>query len=142
MLFNRCNRTAGANELEWNNQKWSLLNHFIPFSEEEVNAPDRFESDFMVEYLSDKKLSREAISVMDEGRKLWQAYFADTDVRTVRDELKLNRSDVGWYQVRKALEARNKDGASVPIDFSVFKSTYDALGDKLRPMVYELGFLR
>jgi hypothetical protein len=79
---------------------------------------------------------------MNEGKKLWQTYFSQTDVRTVRDELKLNRSDVGWYQVRKALEARNKDAMGVAIDFSKFKSTYTTLGDKLRPQVYELGFLR
>lgn len=142
MLFNRTNRTASANDLEWNNQKWSLVNHFIPFTEQEVNAPERFESDFMVQYLSDKKLSPEAKAVMNEGRKLWQAYFSQTDVRTVRDELKLNRSDVGWYQVRKALEARNKEGNSIAVDFLPFKTSYDVLGDKLRPMVYELGFLR
>ncbi|MGZ8548750.1 MAG: hypothetical protein ACXW33_09120 [Sulfuricurvum sp.] len=142
MLFNGKNLTASANDLEWNDKKWSIVNHFIPFTESDVNAPERFESDFMVEYLSDKKLSLEAISVMEEGKKLWQAYFADTDVRTVRDELKLNRSDVGWYQVRKALEARNKEGNSIAVDFSIFKSAYDVLGDKLRPMVYELGFLR
>lgn len=142
MLFNGSNLTASANDLEWNEQKWSIVNHFIPFSESDVNAHERFESDFMVEYLSDKKLSREAKAVMEEGKKLWQAYFADTDVRTVRDELKLNRSDVGWYQVRKALEARNKEGTNMPIDFSEFKSAYDVLGDKLRPMVFELGFLR
>ena len=142
MLFNGSNLTASANDLEWNDKKWSIVNHFIPFSEEEVNAPERFESDFMVEYLRDKKLSSEAIMVMEEGKKLWQAYFADTDVHTVRDELKLNRSDVGWYQVRKALEARNKDGNSIAVDFSSFKTSYDTLGDKLRPMVYDLGFLR
>ncbi|MHB0993081.1 MAG: hypothetical protein ACYC04_01840 [Sulfurovum sp.] len=142
MLFHGKNLTASADDLEWNNQKWSIVNHFIPFTEQEVNAPERFESDFMVEYLKDKKLSPEAKAVMNEGRKLWQAYFSQTDVRTVRDELKLNRSDVGWYQVRKALEARNKEGTNIPVDFSVFKSAYDGLGDKLRPMVYELGFLR
>lgn len=142
MLFNGSNLSASANDLEWNNQKWSIVNHFIPFTEQEVNAPERFESDFMVQYLSDKKPSPEAKAVMNEGRKLWQAYFSQTDVRTVRDELKLNRSDVGWYQVRKALEARNKDGAALPVDFSAFKSAYETLGDKLRPMVYELGFLR
>ncbi|MDD3598333.1 MAG: hypothetical protein PHE23_18135, partial [Sulfuricurvum sp.] len=142
MLFNGSNLTASANDLEWNGKKWSIVNHFIPFSEAEVGSPDRFESDFMVEYLSDKTLSPEAAAVMDEGRKLWQSYFSMIDVRTVRDELKLNRSDVGWYQVRKALEARNKEGQGIPSDFTAFKSVYEALGDKLRPMVYELGFLR
>jgi hypothetical protein len=49
--------------------------------------------------LVDKALSTEAIAVLDAGRVLWQAYFANTDVRAVRDEFKLNRADVGWYQI-------------------------------------------
>lgn len=49
MLFNGSNLTASANDLEWNGRKWSLVNHFIPFTEAEVGAPDRFESDFMVQ---------------------------------------------------------------------------------------------
>ena len=57
MLFNGSKRTASANNLEWNGKKWSIVNHFIPFTEEEVNAPERFESDFMVQYLKDKILS-------------------------------------------------------------------------------------
>jgi hypothetical protein len=142
MLFNGSNLTASANDLEWNEQKWSIVNHFIPFTEQQVNAPERFESDFMVQYLADKKLSLEAKAVLDEGLKLWQAYFATTDERSVRDALKLNRADVGWYQVRKALEARNASGAGIPTDFTPFKTAYDTLGDKLRPMVFELGFMR
>lgn len=142
MLFNRCNRTASANSLEWNDKKWSIVNHFIPFTEEEVNSPDRFESDFMVNYLSDKQLTLEATNVMDEGRKLWQAYFSETDVRSVRDELKLNRADVGWYQIRKALQARNASGDFVPVNFKPFEEAYKALTEKLQPMVYELGFLK
>lgn len=76
------------------------------------------------------------------GRTLWQAYFAHTDVRSVRDELKLNRADVGWYQIRNALKARNVSGDFVPVDFSAFEAAYKTLGDKLRPQVYSLGFLR
>jgi len=107
-----------------------------------VSAPDRFESDFMVRYMADKVFSEEAQAVLDEGKKLWQAYFAHTDVRTVRDELKLNRADVGWYQVRKALQARNSSGDFAPVSFKGFEGAYRALTEKLQPMVYELGFLR
>ena len=142
MLFNGSNLTASANDLEWNNQKWSIVNHFIPFTEAEVNAPARFESDFMVQYLSNKALSAEASEVRLAGLVLWQAYFANTDVRNVRDEFKLNRPDVGWYQIRNALKARNTSGDFSPVDFSAFESAYKALGDKLRPQVYELGFLK
>jgi len=142
MLFNRQNRAASANDLEWNNQTWSIVNHFIPFTEAEVNAPGRFESDFMVQYLDGKALSKEATAVMVSGKKLWQEYFAHTDVRNVRDEFKLNRPDVGWYQIRNALKARNASGDFTPVDFTAFESAYKTLSDKLRPQVYELGFLK
>jgi hypothetical protein len=150
MLFNRCNRTASANDLEWNGKKWSIVNHFIPFIEEEVGSPERFESDFMVRYLAETYkvsknligLTSEAQQVMLEGKKLWQAYFAHTDVRSVRDELKLNRADAGWYQIRKALQARNASGDYVPVNFKPFEEVYKALTEKLQPMVYELGFLK
>jgi hypothetical protein len=142
MLFNGSNLTASANDLEWNNQKWSIVNHFIPFAEEEVNAPDRFESDFMVQYLTGKKQSPEAKAILTEGKKLWQAYFLHTDSHTVRDEYKLNRPDVGWYQIRNALKKRNESGDFAPVSFEPFEQAYKALTEKLRPMVYELGFLR
>ena len=142
MLFNGSNLTASANELEWNDRKWSIVNHFIPFTEEEVGANDRFESDFMVQYLRDKKLSAEAKLVLAEGRKLWSAYFEQTDVRSVRDELKLNRPDVGWYQIRNALKKRNESGDFMPVSFKPFEEAYKALTEKLQPMVYELGFLK
>lgn len=142
MLFNGSNLTASADDLEWNDRKWSIVNHFIPFSESEVGSPERFESDFMVQYLAGKQLSLEAQAVMDEGRRLWQAYFSHTDIHTVREEYKLNRADVGWYQIRNALKKRNEMSESVPVSFSAFEQAYKALGDKLRPMVYELGFLR
>ena len=142
MLFNRCNRTAGADGLEWNGKTWSLVNHFIPFTEAEVGAPDRFESDFMVQYLADKALSAQALPVLDAGRTLWQAYFAHTDVRTVRDELKLNRPDAGWFQVRTALGKRNTSGDTAPVNFTPFEAAYQLLTDKLKPQVFSLGFLR
>ncbi|MGB7651115.1 MAG: hypothetical protein WBL62_07990, partial [Gallionella sp.] len=176
MLFNGSNLTAGANDLVWNDKSWSLVNHFIPFTEAEVGAPERFESDFMVNYLADlpplvgraeaahavtqaesdsaprgqknlptlrnSALSAEAQAVLDAGRTLWQAYFAHTDVRTVRDELKLNRPDVGWYQIRNALKKRNESGDTAPVDFTPFESAYKTLSEKLQPQVFELGFLR
>lgn len=141
MLFNGSNLTASANDLEWGGKKWSIVNHFIPFTEIEVNSSGRFESDFMVQYMVDKTFSDEASAVLQEGKKLWQAYFAQTDVRSVRDELKLNRPDVGWYQIRKALQARNASGDFMPVSFKPFEDSYKRLTDKLEPLVYEYGFL-
>ncbi len=152
MLFNGSNLTASADKLEWNGKEWSIVNHFIPFTEEEVGANGRFESDFMVRYLAALRqaqgernyLSPEAKAVLAAGKTLWQAYFKDIDKdgRSVRDELKLNRPDVGWYQIRNALKRRNESGDVAPVDFSAFEDAYKQLGDKLRPQVYELGFLR
>ena len=96
----------------------------------------------MVRYMADKTFSPEAGEVLKAGKVLWQAYFEHTDLRAVRDELKLNRADAGWYQVRKALQARNAGGDYPPVSFKPFEDAYKALTEKLQPMVYELGFLK
>ena len=142
MLFHGKNLTASADDLEWNGKKWRIVNHFIPFTEAEVGAPDRFESDFMVRYLAKKVLSAEAKAVLGAGKTLWKTYFAHTDERSVRDEFKLNRADVGWYQIRNALKARSSSGDTAPVNFTPFETAYTALTEKLQPQVFELGFLR
>ena len=96
----------------------------------------------MAQYLAGITLSAEAQAVLNAGRTLWQAYFSHTDVRSVRDQYKLNRPDVGWYQVRNALAARNASGDTVPVNFGLFEQAYQTLSDKLRPQVFTLGFLR
>jgi hypothetical protein len=73
---------------------------------------------------------------------LWKAYFEHTDVRALRDEFKLNRADVGWYQIRKTIQARNSSSDFAPISFKPFENAYKALTEKLQPLVYELGFLK
>jgi hypothetical protein len=137
MLFNGSNLTAGAEGLRWNDRDWSLTNHFIPFSETEVGAK-RYESDFMVRYMAGMTFSPEAQAVLDEGRKLFARFHAISFPNKVRQEYKLGRADAGWYQVRRSLEAY---GEIELTDFDPFKGAYAALTEKLRPMVYELGFL-
>ncbi|WP_295532122.1 hypothetical protein [Novosphingobium sp. Chol11] len=138
MLFNGSNLTAGADGLHWNNQDWSLTNHFIPFTERELGAKARFESDFMVRYMAGMAFSLEAQAVLDESRKLFQRFHVTSFPNKIRQEYKLGRADAGWYQVRRALEA---NGDTELTDFDPFKAAYAALGEKLRPTVYELGFL-
>ena len=150
MLFNGKNLTAGADNLVWDNREWSITNHFIPYTEDEVNAPDRFESDFMVRYIeklphlsgTDSPFSSEARAVLEEGKKLWRAYFSATDERAVRDKYKLNRSDAGWYQIRGALKSRSESGDFPPVSFTAFETAYRTLTEKLRPLVFKYGFLR
>lgn len=165
MLFNGSNLTASVNDLERNEKKRSIVNHFIPYSEQEVEADERFESDFLVDYMSEMpvltpnpleggfwkspsegdlegKFSHEAKTVLEEWKKLRSAYFLHTDPHTVRDELKLNRPDVGWYQIRNALKKRNESGDFELVSFVEFENAYKILTEKLRPKVRELGFLR
>lgn len=142
MLFNGKNLTASANDLEYNNKKWSIVNHFIPFTETEVNANDRFESDFMVQYMQDKTFSKEAQNVLDEGKKIWKKYFETDFNHEIRDKYKLNRADVGWYQIRFAIKAYNELGENIPISFEAFENAYNELTEKLKPQVYSYGFLK
>jgi len=138
MLFAGKNLTAGADGLRWSDRDWSLVNHFIPFTEAQVGAKGRFESDFMVRHMTGMAFSPEAQAVLDEGRKLWTRFHATQFPRKIRDEYKLGRPDAGWYQIRRALKAY---GETELTDFDPFETAYAALGAKLRPMVYELGFL-
>lgn len=86
MLFNGSNLTAGADGLRWNDRDWSLTNHFIPYSEAEVGATARFESDFTVRYMAGMAFSPEAKAVLDEGRKLFQRFHATQFPNKIRQE--------------------------------------------------------
>lgn len=143
MLFNGSNLTASANGLEWNGETWSIVNHFIPFNQTDVGAADPFESDFMAKYLEKRKksTSTEAKAVLNAGKVLWSAYFAKKDKLKIstKDDYKLNRLDVGWYQIRNALKSLNDTPNAV--SFDNFEKAYKALSEKLQPQVYTLGFL-
>ena len=144
MLFNGSNLTASADGLEWNGKTWSIVNYFIPFTEEEVDAPGRFESDFMVRYLAGRDLSPEASSVRAAGLAIWREYFKRLPSfdYSIRERFKLNRPDVGWYQIRQSLKTYGESSEGRSTDFSAFESAYAALSAKLRPQVYSFGFLK
>ena len=109
-LFNTSNLTASSASLSWGDKTWTLVNHFVPYREDEVGAPNAFESDFMSEHLASKKLSKEAEAVLMQGKKLWADYFMHKDAHTTRKQWHLDRSDVGWYQIRNVLRERNASG--------------------------------
>lgn len=136
MLFNTSNLSAGADGLDWNGKKWSLVNHFIPFTESEVGASGRFESDFMSNYIGKFKLSKEAKAVLEEGRKVWGKFHSIKFEKRIRDSFKLNRPDVGWYQIRKAFEANGES------DFLELQEAYTSLTIKIAPNVISYGFLK
>ena len=139
MLFSGSNLTAGTakDALEWNEKKWQLINHFIPFEEKQVGVKNKFQSHFMSDYLRDKKLSKEAKTVYDTGLVLWKAFYATDIERKVCDEYLLNDADVGWYQIRNALKI-----AAPQTHFTSFEIAYKKLSEKLEKLVYKYGFLK
>lgn len=140
-LFSPSNLTASATALEWRGKRWKLVNHWIPFTEAEVGASGAFESNFMSQHLADRSLSKDSRRVLDEGRKLWSLYFECSPGHTLRRKWHLERPDVGWYQVRNALRDLSEDAAITPVSMAGFDAAYLALTSKLRPAVYDLGFL-
>ena len=87
------------------------INHWIPFTETEVNAPERFESHFMTEFMGGKlkleksddlmskletkvkagklEFSPEAKAVFEAGQELWKYYFENIgDVKSTPSSLR------------------------------------------------------
>lgn len=138
MLFNGSNYTASASGIKWNGQSWSLVNHFIPFTETEVGVNKPFASKFMTDYLAKVKLSIEAKAVMKEGLKLFRRFHQQKFGRVIAEEFKLGQPDAGWFQVRRALKA---NAANELVDFEPFEKAYENLSEKLGPQVFDYGFL-
>ncbi len=148
-LFDRQNRitnTAG-------------LNHWIPFTEQEVNAQNKFESNFMTDYIKGKikienktklfgttdnkmlkrEFSEEAKAVFDAGREFWKYYHSQPNVNV----------NASLYDIREYFQGRNDNGKmnSKSEDekytklISELQYRLNFLADKIKPKIYEYEFL-
>lgn len=138
MLFHSSNYTTAIDGLEWDNKKWDIANNFMPFSESEIKAKGRFESNFMQEFITEhlENLSVEAKNVLKEAKQLYLSYYSENDSHYIRDKLKINRNDIGWYQLRNALKQRE-----LPPNFENFNKSYSALTNKITSHIEFYGFL-
>lgn len=107
-------------------------------SNEECFTDARTDQDrFLFQYLQEHLLSYEAAAVLDCARDLVKSSFS---LRPVFDmehpEFQVNNWDAGWYQVKAILKQYDKSG------LNKFEELYKVLAEKIRPMVYKLGFLR
>ena len=142
-------------------------NHWIPFTEEEVNAQERFESHFMSDYLAGKiqaeapqqgnlfekakeektasaELSDEARAVMDAGRELWRYYHSQKGANP----------NASFYDIRLYFQGtKTLPSGKVQMNTESNDATYTTLITNLRqrlkelakaiePKVYEYGFLK
>ncbi len=141
------------------------VNHWIPFSEQDVDARDTFASHFMTDFLSGKittesqdgglfasaqkpkkvklKYSSEAKAVLKAGRELWRYYHSTA----AKSKYNVNAS---LYDIKEYFQGRNDKGK---MNNSSSDERYNELIGKLRsalkdlakqiePKVYEYGFLR
>jgi len=137
-------------------------NHWIPFTEYEVNAQAKFESNFMTDFIKGKMqqevtndtlfeqattkeskplvFSEEATAVFDAGRELWKYYHAQKDVNV----------NASLYDIREYFQGRNdkgrmnskSDDATYTQLLAELRSKLAILADKIKPKVYEYGFLK
>ena len=138
-------------------------NHWIPFTEQEVDAKEKFESHFMTDYIRGKnrpkaqsasdlfnqlkenatahplQFSPEAQAVMDAGRELWRYYHAQPDANP----------NAALYDIRLHFQGTNNKGkmnadsddARYTELITALRQNLKRLARKIEPKVYEYGFL-
>lgn len=142
------------------------INRWIPFTEDEVNAVECFDSHFMTDFISGKygqktlkqaksnllnvdntsfipmkriKFSAEAIAVFKAGRKLWAYYHQQHNVNP----------NASLYDIKVYFQGTNEKGKMNTKSNDErynelilgLRSALEALAEKIRPKVYEHGFL-
>jgi len=116
------------------------INHWIPFTEYEVDAHEKFDSSFMAKFLAKRKISPIAKAAFDAGRELWRYYHQqpDCDVNAsfydIREYFQ-GRSETGRMNNRSADEMYNKLLNELRLQMKLLTA-------KIEPKVYEYGFLR
>ncbi|GAA9198091.1 hypothetical protein BTM361_15800 [Helicobacter pylori] len=140
-------------------------NHFIPFSETEVNAKERYFSHALLDFLKGKikkegdslflnakkenkplEFSQSASRVFDAGREIYRYYH--TQASTNRHY----NANSSLYDIKEFFQGRNAQGklnlpAKAKDEYykQLYANLQDALKDlakEIQPKVYEYGFLR
>ncbi|GAA7619340.1 hypothetical protein HpBhutan199_13930 [Helicobacter pylori] len=140
-------------------------NHFIPFSETEVNAKERYSSHALLDFLKGKikeegdslflnakkenkplEFSLCASRVFDAGREIYRYYHTQDSINPHYN------ANASLYDIKEFFQGRNaqcKLNPPVKAKDTYYKQLYanlqDALKDlakEIQPKVYEYGFLR
>ncbi|GAA9349771.1 hypothetical protein HpHA248_14410 [Helicobacter pylori] len=141
-------------------------NHFIPFSETEVNAKERYSSHALLDFLKGKikeggdslflnakkenkplEFSLCASRVFDAGKEIYRYYHKQASTNRL-----LYNTNASLYDIKEFFQGRNAQGKlNLPAKAKdgYYKQLYtnlqDALKDlakEIQPKVYEYGFLR
>ena len=103
--------------------------------EDALNSEERFVYLKLQEIKND--LSLEAKAVLDKATELVKSSFKYREMfNESHQEYQINNWDCGFYQIKALLKE------FMPDDLKEFRALYKKLADKMRPMIYELGFLK
>ena len=87
--------------------------------------------------LQNIELSNEAKVVLDKAIELTKKSFRYRELfNEEHPEYQILNFDCGWYQIKAMLKEY------MPQEYKEFTELYKKLADKMRPMVYELNFLK
>jgi hypothetical protein len=154
-LFNTKSNQSSMRHFEYKGKDWSIKNEFFWLSRKEMMelAEQHYFDEMYQDARFDKdrylfsllfgdqnlynQLSLDAKVVLDAATMLVKKSF---ELRKLshqeHPEWHLQTWDAGWYQTKLVLKEYFKD------DLSEFSSLYKQLENRMRPLVYELGFLR
>ena len=83
------------------------------------------------------KFSPDALAILNNACELVKKSFKLRDLHNQEHpEIQVNHWDAGWYQIKQMLKA------FMPDDLKEFRKNFKTFESRLRPLVYELGFLR
>ena len=150
-LFNNSSEQSALSNIQYQNQDWNIPNEFFWMSNheiielagqsfnhemmEQIGQPNRFVFDklFGDEKLYEK-LSEDSKIVLDIATQFIRDTFIFRSDYSDYDNQSYNW-DSGYSQLKKLWKQK------FPVDFENFRKSYKNLEDRMRPLVYELGFL-
>ena len=149
-LFNSASNQSSLRQVEYKGKNWDIKNEFFFMSKDEVmelaneNNLDFTYNDarvsnerYVYTKLQEIELSQEAKAVLDKAIELTKMSFKYRELfNDEHPEYQILNWDCGWYQIKGMLKE------FMPNELKEFNELYKALAEKMRPMVYELGFLK
>jgi len=137
------------------------INHWIPFTEQEVNARDKFESNFMTDFMCGK-LQQEStgdLFIQSSSGNIKSFVFSETAQEVFAAGLVLWRYyhqqigcnvNASLYDIREHFQGRNDKGKMNNKSedehymelIGTLRAKLKILSDKIAPKVYEYGFLK
>lgn len=149
-LFNGSSNQSSLRQIKYHDKLWDVKNEFFWMSKLEIESlANEFNNDdcyndahtsperFVYKKLQEITLTPEAQEVLDKACEIVRKTFKYRLLfNEEHPEYQINCWDCGWYQIKALAKEYAKD------DLEEFKKLYKVLSDKMRPMVYELGFLK